>query len=202
MTTAAVIAAELQARGFTSGLIRGFFQDGGEKWGREMRRCKTDGDATDLAKDIAAVMEMRRGTKLRAHDYRCERCRSNFEAYLSYNPYDLDELEVARTAAHACPHCQSLSRPVILKAPGMHVAPWVMQFGGQNYDKDSFDAHADALLNPPKPKRFYEESDFGQKFDDALDETAIQTANGSIPSSPQIDPSQAEEIAAAITKGV
>ena len=202
MTTAAMIAAELQARGFTSGLIRGFFQDGSEKWGREIRRCKNAGDAAELAKDIAAAMEMRRGKKLRAHDYRCGQCRRNFEELLSYNPYDLDELETARTSEQPCPHCQSMSRPVILKAPGMHVAPWVMQFGGQTFDKDEFDARVDAEVNRPKPKRFFQEPDFGQQWDDALDETAVQSANGSLPPPPPIDPTLVEDIAASITKGV
>lgn len=202
MTTVEIIEAALQAHGFTPGLIRGFFEDGGEKWGREMRRCKSEGDANDLAKDIVTAMAARLGSKLRAHDYWCKQCDRSFEEYLSYNPYDLDELEAARTGERACPRCRAMSRPVILRAPGMHVASWLMQFGGKVYDKDDFDARVDGMLNREKPKRFFEQPNFTETFLGDFEETAVKTMSGELPSPPPVDPSVAEEIVASITKGV
>jgi hypothetical protein len=202
MSVAMVIAAELESRGFTAGLIRGFFEDGGEKWSREMRRCRNDGDAADLAKDIASALELRRGSKLRAHDFWCGECRSNFEEYLSYNPYDLDELEAARSGERPCPTCGASSRSVTLRAPGMHVAQWAMQFGGHTYDKDDFDQRVDSMFKPKKEQRFFNDPNFTERFLGDFEETAIKTMAGDEPPSPPIDPVVAGEIAAVIKTGV
>lgn len=202
MTPTEIIVRELQSRGFTTGLIRGFFGSSGEKWGREISRCKSDGDALELAKDIAAALELRRGNKIRAHDYRCLGCGESFEEYLTYNPYDEDELDAARQQSASCPHCGAQAKPVLLRAPGMHVAPWAIRFGGQTYDKDDFDAHIDSLTNRPKPQRFYDKPGFTEEFLGQYEETAIKTMAGEIPPPPPIDPTVADEVATAITKGV
>lgn len=202
MTAAEIIAIELQHRGFSAGLIRGFFESGREKWGREIRRCRSDGDARNLATDIAEALKLRLGTKLRAHDFRCPNDGHLFEDFLSYNPYDLDELEAARCETRPCPHCGTISKQVLVRAPGIAVAPWVMSFGGQTYDKDEFDARVDAITNRPKPKRFTDDPKFGERFMSDFEETAVKTMSGELPPPPPIDGSAAADIADAIAKGV
>lgn len=197
-----VIAAELQARGFTAGLIRGFFADSGEKWIKEVKRCKDEDDARELAKDMAAALESRRGSCLRAHDFSCKNCGNVFEEYFSYNPYDADVLDAALAATEPCPKCGTPSSQVTLRAPGMVTSSWLMQFGGHTYDKDDFDARVETMFAPKKDNRFFNNPNFTEQFLGDFEETAVKTMSGELPSPEPIDPSVAAEIAAALPTGV